>query len=123
MMQKNGRSIHAPSLLIGIIIGVLALAVLLYALPGSAAGKSPTSQGQTDVNQITLKIKGNWDQMVSGISWHATTVFASNSCVKFRSWFNGVAASFTNYLSLHGLHLPAMNISAGFCSSISSGSG
>ena len=127
-MKKRKTPIHMPSLLIGILIGAVALFIVLVALPGPRTGARPAAsstgaQLQVDLNRAAVQVKDAWGRMLASLGTHNTTAPVGRSCLQFRTWFNQLDDRLVGFLALHGLHLPRWQVSMKLCASAASGPG
>ncbi len=109
--------IHTPSLLIGILIGIVALVILLLALPAQQVRHSSLAPLETRFNQVAVQLKGDWNHFMAGINSHGSSSITSRSCLQVRTWLNQLVLKLVDFLDQHGFHLTAWQLSTGVCTS------
>jgi hypothetical protein len=122
-MRKRKLSLHPASLLIGILIGAIALLILLVALPAAHVGASSAAQPQAGLVKAESQIKVAWSHFMAGLKTNSLSASAHRSCLQFRSWFNQQDDKLVSFFARHGMRLARLQISSSVCGSASAGSG
>ena len=118
-MRKQKLSVHPPSLLIGILIGAVALLILLAAVPAPRAGATSSVQPQASLDKAASQVKVTWTHIMAGLKTNNLSASARRSCLQFRSWFNLQDSKLVGFLALHGMHLPRWQLPLKACTSVS----
>ncbi len=128
-MNRRNRTLHTPSLLIGMLIGAIGLLILLVAIPGPRAAAhsstpATTVQLQARLDQAVAQLKTSWGHFVAGLNSHSSAPSpTATSCLQFRAWFNQMDDKLVAFLAQHKIHLARWQLSMSACSSVAAGPG